>query len=64
MVVLVEEVSTAWRMATVGSKTAAAMSRIRAIFFECLHLRDDSSGIYRCLTDKPMILNASFDNIF
>jgi len=33
-VVLLVEVSTAWRTATVGIRTAAATSRIRAIVFE------------------------------
>ncbi len=36
--VAVLEVSVAWRMATVGSSTAAATNRMRTIFFETLHL--------------------------
>jgi hypothetical protein len=45
-------------MATVGIRTAAATSRIRAIFFETLHLRGDPSSL-RYSTDKPTILNTA-----
>jgi hypothetical protein len=55
-VVLLEEVSAAWRMATVGISTAAATSRMRAIFFEVLHLQGNvSSNMYS--RDKSTILN-------
>ena len=38
------EVSVAWRMATVGRSTAAAIKRTTTIFFEALHLQEDNSG--------------------
>ena len=50
-------VCVAWRIATVGRSTAAAIKRTTTIFFEALHLQNDWSengsldGIEPCLLD-------------
>jgi hypothetical protein len=59
------EVSVAWRMATVGSRTAAAINRARTIFFEIFHLSNEHSvnNHTEAQRDNPTVLNTPFKKI-
>ncbi len=58
-------VCVAWRIATVGRRTAAAIKRTTTIFFEAIHLQEDNSGhgsrnkVEPCLRDA--LTNASVE---
>jgi predicted RNA binding protein YcfA (HicA-like mRNA interferase family) len=52
-------------MATVGSNTAAAINRMRTIFFETLHPQGShTKKQYKHPKDNPTVLNIPFKRIY